>query len=121
MLPPRDAPRALILGAGFEALALMQKLRDPLSKRRALLVGILDDDPLNRGRSINQMPVLGPLSRLPAVLRTEAVTHCLLGVSPFSDEGLRIVAHCRQQGIDVYLDLDLLPITARPEPFRAAA
>jgi UDP-GlcNAc:undecaprenyl-phosphate GlcNAc-1-phosphate transferase len=121
MLPPRDAPCAVIVGAGAEALALVQKLRDPLAPQRAHLLGILDDDPSTQGRMLNLVPVVGAVSSLPALIRAQGITYCLLGVAPRSEEGRKILAFCRREGISLSLDLDLFSPPADGEPVIAAA
>jgi UDP-GlcNAc:undecaprenyl-phosphate GlcNAc-1-phosphate transferase len=110
MLPPREGPRVLILGAGTEALALMQRLRDPFAPRRAHVLGILDDAPHHHRRTLNGVSVLGPISDLPAAFRDRGVSCCLLGVSPRSEEGERILAFCRDHAIPVYGDPEAGPI-----------
>jgi UDP-GlcNAc:undecaprenyl-phosphate GlcNAc-1-phosphate transferase len=106
MLPAHDGPRVVILGAEAEAYALVRKLRDPLSPRRAHVVGILDDDPDKQGRTLNGVPVLGPVSTFSTVLEEKRVECCLLGVSPYSKAGRRILSYCGERRIDVYSDLE---------------
>jgi FlaA1/EpsC-like NDP-sugar epimerase len=106
MLPAQDAPRVVILGADTEAYALVHKLRDPLSASRAHVVGILDDDPGKVGRTLNGVPVLGTLSEFATIVEQKGVERCLLGVSPYSSYGKRILRFCGEQQIDVYSDLE---------------
>ncbi len=105
MVPPEHGPRVLVLGAGHECLAIIRKLRDPLSPGRAAIVGILDDDAGKRGRSVGGVTVVGELEDLPELMEAQDVACCLLGVSPESDQGVRILSWCRQQQIPVHREL----------------
>jgi len=109
---PSYAPRVVILGADVDAVALIQKLRDPLSSRRAQVIGILDDDPEKRGRTINGVPVLGPLSSLSLLIESGRADRCLLGVSPQSERGRQILAYCLSAQIPVCETPDALLLQA---------
>jgi len=109
-LPARNAPRVLILGAGAEALAVIQKLRDPVATNRADVVGILDDGLAFERRSLNGVPVLGSVAQLSEFAGRHEITCCLLGVSLRSDAGQRAEEACRAAGISLYRDLDHAPI-----------
>jgi UDP-GlcNAc:undecaprenyl-phosphate GlcNAc-1-phosphate transferase len=116
MVPPRGAPRVLILGAGTEAMLLNHTLRDSISPQRANVVGIVDDDPDKRGRRLNDVPVLGPLSELRALMETQRITCCLLGVPPHSEMGREILAVCHQQRVAVHRNLESpFPIAERDQ------
>lgn len=104
LVPPKHGPRVIILGAGPEAVPLVQRLRDPHATQRAQVVGILDDDPDKHNRSMNGVRVLGPLDDLPGLLERLDMT-CLLGVSPHSRSAGRIMDYCRERGIPVTVDL----------------
>jgi FlaA1/EpsC-like NDP-sugar epimerase len=119
-LPTPVAPPVYILGADDETLALLNQLRDPLSPRRARILGILDDDPEKRGRSVNGVPVLGPIRALPGLLHRNGDAICLLGVSAYSNAGKRILRFCRQAGIDAYPDLNAMLHSSDGEPARIA-
>lgn len=108
LLPAREAPRVVMLGSGPEAVSLAQRLRDPFSPTRATVVGILDDDPARQGRMLDGVPVLGPVNELPRVLEQERVQRCLLAVPPTSRRGQSLIRYCREQGIDLYQDLESL-------------
>jgi UDP-GlcNAc:undecaprenyl-phosphate/decaprenyl-phosphate GlcNAc-1-phosphate transferase len=118
---PRNAPRVVIVGAGAEALALIQRLRDPTSPGRADLRGIFDDDPGKRQRRLNGVPVLGSVSELPAHMIAHQITCCLLGVSPRSLEGREILAFCHQRGIALCTDIQDLPLALAEDPVHAHA
>jgi UDP-GlcNAc:undecaprenyl-phosphate GlcNAc-1-phosphate transferase len=120
-LSPPHGQRVIILGAEREALALIWKLRDPLSPQRVHLLGILDDDPRKQGRTLNGVPVLGPLCELPKLMESKDATLCLLGVSRFSAAGAAIRDFCYQQRIPVHRDLDSLHAIQVDDPVVAAA
>jgi UDP-GlcNAc:undecaprenyl-phosphate GlcNAc-1-phosphate transferase len=116
LIPVRGGPQVIILGAGAEGIVLMQRLRDPFSPRRANIAGILDDAASLHGRSINGVPVLGGMERL-SELGADPEVRWLLGVSPRSDAGRRILAACAHVGITPGTDLEAPG--ARPEPAEA--
>jgi UDP-GlcNAc:undecaprenyl-phosphate GlcNAc-1-phosphate transferase len=105
-LPARNAPRVFILGAGAEALAVIQKLRDPVAITRADVVGILDDGLAYERRSLNGVPVLGPVTQLAELAARHNITCCLLGVSSRSDAARRAEEACREAGLPLYRDLE---------------
>jgi UDP-GlcNAc:undecaprenyl-phosphate GlcNAc-1-phosphate transferase len=111
---PRHAPRVLILGADADGVALVQKLRDPLSANRAHVVGVLDDDPEKQGRTLNGVPVLGPLASLPFMVRSGRANCCLLGVSAHSALGRQILELCDARQITVSHEPDALVPAERP-------
>ncbi len=108
LIPAKNGPSVLILGAGPEASALIRRLRDPLSATRATIVGILADEPNWRGRALSGVPVLGLISDLPDVLRANDVHGCILGVSALIEEGRKIVEWCEQYGVSVCPDPELV-------------
>jgi FlaA1/EpsC-like NDP-sugar epimerase len=97
-------------------MLLNHTLRDSISPQRANVVGIVDDDPDKRGRRLNDVPVLGPLSELRALMETQRITCCLLGVPPHSEMGREILAVCHQQRVAVHRDLESpFPIAERDQ------
>jgi UDP-GlcNAc:undecaprenyl-phosphate GlcNAc-1-phosphate transferase len=120
-LPLHSAPRVLILGAGRETMALLQKLRDPLSPFRAQVVGILDDDPDKQRRTLNGVPVLGTLAELPAMSEANGIACCLLGVPARSAAGERILEFCQQAAVQVWTDLEAEPTGGRSAAGRPLA
>jgi UDP-GlcNAc:undecaprenyl-phosphate GlcNAc-1-phosphate transferase len=114
-LPARNGPRVLILGAGAEALALIQTLRDPVASTRADVVGILDDGLAFERRSLNGVPVLGPVAQLPELAGAYRIHCCLLGVSPRSELARRAQEICRKAEIALYRDLEEDQLASAPE------
>jgi FlaA1/EpsC-like NDP-sugar epimerase len=107
-LPARNAPKVLILGAGAEALSLIQRLRDPIAVQRAEVIGILDDGLAFERRSMNGVPILGPVSALPSMMEQHEIACCLLGVHSRSDAAQRAMVACTEAGVSIYQDLDTL-------------
>jgi UDP-GlcNAc:undecaprenyl-phosphate GlcNAc-1-phosphate transferase len=105
-LPVRNAPRVLILGAGAEALAHIQKLRDPVAPHRADVVGILDDGLALERRSLNGVPVLGSVEQLPEMMSRHGISCCLLGVPMRSETARQAIAACVAADIAIYQDLE---------------
>jgi len=111
--PRPGARRVVILGAGEDGVALIQRGRDPLAAQQVQVIGILDDDPVNQRRALNGVPVLGRLADLPELAARENVAFCVLGVAPHSRVGQQILEYCGKQKIAVYLGLEgpaLLPV-----------
>jgi UDP-GlcNAc:undecaprenyl-phosphate GlcNAc-1-phosphate transferase len=119
-LPARNAPKVLILGAGEEAWSLILRLRDPVSSKRADVVGILDDGLAYERRSMNGVPILGPVSALPNFAEQHEIACCLLGVDAHSEAARRALLACSEAGISLYQDLDT-PLLSPPENALAAA
>ena len=106
----RGLPKTIILGAGPEAAALIQKLRDPFAPARFGVVGILDDDPGKHGRTVHGVPILGTIHDVDAIVADQEVEFCLLGVQPESDTGKRISELCAQNNLPLYRDPELPPL-----------
>lgn len=119
-LPARNAPKVLILGAGEEAWSLIQRLRDPIAANRADVVGILDDGLAFERRSLNGVPILGPVSALPNLAEQHQIACCLLGVHAHSDAAQRAIYACTEAGISLHQDLGAPLISDREKPLAAA-
>lgn len=114
-IPARNAPKVLILGAGAEALSLIQRLRDPVAVHRADVIGILDDGLAFERRSVNGVPILGPVSALAQLVEQHEIACCLLGVHSRSDAAQRAICACTEAGVSIYQDLDTLLLSAAEE------
>ena len=93
----------LILGAGSAAALL---LRDILSGSSAMrqwrVVGLLDDDPLKKGRQIQGVTVLGSLGELPAQARRLGVARVVIAMPSASLQArARAAKLAEQTGIAV--------------------
>ncbi|MCX7174820.1 MAG: nucleoside-diphosphate sugar epimerase/dehydratase [Proteobacteria bacterium] len=67
----------LVLGAGEAASTLLRELA---RSRQWHVVGLLDDDPNKRMRLLHGVPVLGPLSEIPAAAGRHAVRHAIMAM-----------------------------------------
>jgi len=112
LLPARNGPRILVLGTGPQAQALIHRLRDPFSKDRATIVGILDDSLESRGRTLNGVPILGTISELPVLMEAHQVNRCLLGVPVYTDAAQEILEFCQDIAVTVHIDVDTPPLSA---------
>ncbi|MES9997221.1 polysaccharide biosynthesis protein [Desulfovibrio aminophilus] len=91
--------RALIVGAGRAGEMLLREMAaDPGLGLRP--VGFLDDDAAKRGRTIHDLPVLGPVSELAAVAARESVDEVIIAVSRATPEEMRAMLEtCRATGL----------------------
>lgn len=89
----------LIVGAGEAGDRLLRELRRAGSDAYRV-VGVVDDDPLKHGASINGVEVLGPVSSLSEIaLRTEAREVLVALPSAEPAELRRIIAACLTTGL----------------------
>ncbi|HVP87664.1 MAG TPA: nucleoside-diphosphate sugar epimerase/dehydratase [Casimicrobiaceae bacterium] len=88
----------LIVGAG-EAGALLTK--ELAQSRQWRVVGLLDDDPAKRGRSIRNTRVLGPISDLPAQVERFGVRTVIIAL-PSAAHGVRrrVAELCAGAGVE---------------------
>src|SRR5439155_24194828 len=79
--PPQTAParRVLIVGAGAAGEMILRELRS--NPQLGLTpVGFVDDDPRKRNARLNDVPVLGPLSRIPALIGEHGVDEIVIAI-----------------------------------------
>ena len=75
----KESKRVLIVGAGETGAMIVKEFSaDPAAAR--VLVGLLDDDPKKIGRNLMRVPVLGPVSTLPEVIRREQIDEVILAM-----------------------------------------
>jgi len=80
------ATRILIIGAGNAGQSLLQQMQR--DRGLGLLpVAVLDDDPRKRGRSIAEVPIVGPIEALPSAATIHRVDEAILAV-PSADNAL---------------------------------
>src|SRR5438876_1217340 len=73
------ARRALIAGAGAAGEMILRELRS--NPQLGLTpVGFVDDDPRKRNARLNDVPVLGPLSRIPALIGEHGVDEIVIAM-----------------------------------------
>ncbi len=92
---------ALIYGAGKSGQLVLQELRE--NREFGLQpLGFLDDDSSLKGRTVNQMPVLGTSADLPSILATHQVTTVVVASARLANGRLFAIAEvCRKCGIPV--------------------
>jgi FlaA1/EpsC-like NDP-sugar epimerase len=89
------AARALIVGAGEAGHQVLGEIqRNP--QLGLAIVGFVDDDPVKQGVTIRGVPVLGPTSTIPTLVKQQRVDKVLIAVPTATGEQLRrIAALCR--------------------------
>ena len=94
----RVTRRTVILGAGRSGRLLLPEL-----KRRGGydVVGFLDDSRRLRNTEIDGVPVLGPISRLPKVVREAVIDLVVIAIPSASNQQMqRVVQICEQAEVD---------------------
>jgi FlaA1/EpsC-like NDP-sugar epimerase len=88
--------RVLIIGAGDAGEKVLRGLYD--NPRLAFEpIGFVDDDPGKKGREIHHVPVLGTISRIPALVEKSCVDELFIAVpSATGDQMRNIVSICKE-------------------------
>jgi FlaA1/EpsC-like NDP-sugar epimerase len=88
----------LVVGAGTAGALLTKELAQ---SRQWRVVGLLDDDPAKRGRSIRNTRVLGPISDLPAQVERFGVRTVIIAL-PSAAHGVRrrVAEVCARAGVE---------------------
>lgn len=91
--------RILIVGAGEAGTMLLDEIR--ANPGLGLLpVGFVDDDPTKHGMRIRNIPVLGPRSQIPNLVRLAAVEEVVIAMPTAPGRVIReTMEMCRQAGI----------------------
>src|SRR3954470_15438471 len=93
------AQPVIVLGAGDTAVAL---LKDLAHSKEWRVIGMLDDDPLKRGRQILGATVLGQITDLPASCARFGVAHAIIAMPSTSHQvRRRIVELCQKARVKV--------------------
>jgi UDP-GlcNAc:undecaprenyl-phosphate/decaprenyl-phosphate GlcNAc-1-phosphate transferase len=103
LLRPRteDFRRVLIYGAGDGGEMALREMRKNAALRREP-VGFLDDDVGKVGRRLHEVPVLGTLERLEAILATLQVDEVVVSSGKIAPDRLRVLQQtCQVRGIPV--------------------
>ena len=88
----------LVMGAGRAADILLRELQQ--EPRQWRVVGLLDDNPVNLGRQLQGVPVLGPLSELAAWVEQKGVDDVILALPSASPNVRRQVTEiCAHAGV----------------------
>jgi FlaA1/EpsC-like NDP-sugar epimerase len=95
--------RTFIIGAGEAGEQLVRQIQH--ERLQSLhLVGLIDDDPEKRGRSLHGVPVLGGVDELRGLVRLHRVAQALIAIPSATVEQLRrLVDRCAEAEIDVKL------------------
>jgi len=98
-----NAPeRALICGTASEALHALMRLRRN-GTRGLHPIGFVEVLPRLQGRQVGQLPVLGTLDALPAIVVERQVRHLVLADPALGEAGFQWArAVCRQHGVRVH-------------------
>ena len=91
-----NVTRVLIVGAGDAGEKILRETIDN-HKLNYEVVGFIDDDEQKQGRTIHRVRILGPLKRLPKILKRETIHQILIAVpSASGDQIRRIVETCQK-------------------------
>ena len=89
----------LVIGTGDAAVTLVKELTRSADWR---VVGLIDDNPLNAGRVLQDVKVAGPLGQLGEVAAQLRATHAIIALPEATHrERRRIVELCRAAGVSV--------------------
>jgi FlaA1/EpsC-like NDP-sugar epimerase len=93
--------RVLLVGAGQAADMLIREIqRTPALGLQA--VGLVDDDPLLRGMTIQGHTVLGPIEDAPELAKKHEVTQIIVAIpSASADQIARIYRICKPSGVQI--------------------
>jgi len=95
-----DCRNLLIIGAGDCGEKIYREIRDN-TRLKYNVVGFLDDDPSKISMKIHGIPVIGPIRDIKAVTESVRADEALIAIpSANSQEMRRIVAHCKESGIE---------------------
>ncbi len=89
LVPHRTTPEAvetLIVGAGDEGEALLRTLLKGSGYRP---IGIVDNSPAKQNSSIHGVPVLGPISRIPAIAAEQPVRQVIIALTSAQAQTIR--------------------------------
>ncbi len=103
LVPPTEGKRAFIIGAGESGeLLLHQIVHD--ARSHIQVVGLIDDDPAKRGRSLHGVSVVGSTDDLRGLVALHRVRLLLIAIPSASVEQLRrLVDRCAETGAELKL------------------
>ncbi len=98
VLDNSGSKRMIIIGAGIGAQMLVREMKQ--SNTGCIAVGCLDDDRSKRNLKIHGVPVLGPVSMLPNLVRAEDIDEVLIAVpSATGAQMTRFVNFCEESNV----------------------
>lgn len=96
---PAEGKRILILGAGDSGEKTLREIKEN-PDLNIWVEGFLDDDVGKHGRSIHGVSVLGPLSKLPDVVKTHKIKEALIAMPAMNGSIIRQVVNlCEQANV----------------------
>jgi exopolysaccharide biosynthesis polyprenyl glycosylphosphotransferase len=109
---PAFQRRAIIVGAGISAQALIKTLQSDYAQQDAnpyrgtgyILVGFVDDNPGYQGRTIARLPVLGKSDHLAYLVENLAVDEIIISITQshqISPQLFEAILDCREAGVAV--------------------
>lgn len=101
VLLPAEREAVLVLGAGEAGANLIAELA---LSREWRVVGVLDDDPLKRGRQIHGVSILGSLDQLGKWRDDLSVTHAIIALPSASHQA-------RRRAVELCTAADVRPMT----------
>ena len=91
--------RLLIVGAGNAGEMLLRELQRVYSNLY-VAVAFADDNPRKIGQSIHGIPVLGPLSRVPEIVKSRKVDEVVIAIPTANGRAMRrIIDECKPAGV----------------------
>ena len=97
--PKINLKRILIIGAGAAGEKILREINDNYHLHYEVL-GLIDDDPEKKGRSIHGIPVVGNVDNLAEVLANEEVQEILIAIPSASGDQIRhVVDACQDCGV----------------------
>lgn len=98
--PQAGSSRALIIGAGEGADALLRSIRS--ERLNYDVIGLIDDAPAKRHVSIRGVPVVGRIDEIPELVKKNDIQTLLVAVPSASlEEKRHILQQCRLAGVPV--------------------
>lgn len=96
----RHGERTLLVGAGTAGEILLSEMKSCNSPYQPICV--MDDDPAKIGRTINGLPIEGPLTRIPAVCKDKRIQTILIALPSSSElQRKRIVKICSETDCEI--------------------
>lgn len=96
---PTDGTNVVIIGAGRAGEKIVREIIST-NHRKYKPVGLIDNDPSKKGRTIHSVPVLGMLEDLAEIVERKCVQEILIAVTEASGEQIReIVNACKKTGL----------------------
>ncbi|MBQ9414172.1 MAG: polysaccharide biosynthesis protein [Clostridia bacterium] len=94
--------RTLIIGAGATCSMVLTEIK--MGNSNYFPVGAVDDDPTKIGRKIKNLPIYGPVSRVPEICKELNIDTILVAVPSCTEEERRIIIeYCSQTDCRIHV------------------